>query len=130
MTDERDTIEIKEKLGFDDIFAEGRVKQIKWGREFLDWPIQKREDYAKKLASAMNQAADEMQQDRDRHLEARVVAEKQREEAEQARDIAKDTLMQNIMESNAKEQELLKKLIELQARVTAQDKVIEELNGG
>lgn len=130
MTDDRPTIVVKEKLSYDDIFAEGRVKQIKWGREFKEWPIEKRESYAKKLASAMNQAADEMQQDRDRHLEAREVAEQQREEAEQARDIAKETLMKNITESNAQIQQLQSELLKLQHRVKVQDKVIEDLNGG
>ena len=110
-------IEVKDRLGFDDIFSGGKVKQIKWGDEFNEWPVDRQLNYAKQLASAMNKAADEMQQDRDRHLEARKLAEKQREEAYQARDIAKETLQQNITESNAEIHQLQQLVGDLQLKL-------------
>lgn len=119
-------MEIKEKLRFEDIFSGGKVKQIKWGDEFKEWPIDKQLNYAKQLASAMNQAADEMQKDRDKHIEATILAEKLRDEAYEARDIAKVTLIQNITESNAELHSLQTELGKSQTRIKELEKLLEE----
>lgn len=118
-------IEIKEKLRFEDIFSGGKVKQIKWGEDFKEWPEAKQLNYAKQLASAMNQAADEMQKDRDRLIEACTLAESLRDEAYQSRDIAKGTLMQNITESNAEIHSLQTALGESQTRVKELENLLE-----
>jgi hypothetical protein len=51
--------------------------QIRWGQEYLAWPVEKRLDFAEKLASSMNHAADILQQERNKLLE---VVEKQKEQ--------------------------------------------------
>jgi len=112
-------IPIKEKLKLTDLFESHTIKQIAWGEEFNAWPIEKQVDYAKKLASAMNEAAREMQKDRDRHYEARVLAEKQRGEAQQATDIAKSTMVQSVLDSNTKTRELENEVLKLLTRLKA-----------
>ena len=112
-------IPIKEKLKFTDLFDNHKVKQIAWGEDFLAWPIEKQVDYAKKLASAMNEAAAEMQKDRDRHFDARILAEKQRDEAEAASAIAKDTMVKSVMDSNMKTRELEDEILKLLTRLKA-----------
>lgn len=111
----KEVIEIKDRLSFRDIFSGGKVKQIKWGDEFKEWSTEKQINYAKQLASAMNEAADEMQKDRDRQIDAKNLAEAQRDEAYAARDIAKTSLVQNITESNAEIHELQTLVGKLQA---------------
>ena len=120
-------VPIKKKLKFSDIFADNKVKQIKWGEEFNAWPIEKQVEYAKSLASAMNEAADKMQEDRNKMYEAMVLAQKQKIEAEQAMAIAKQTMTNSILDSNKQTQDLQIQIMALQDRVKAQDKVIEKL---
>lgn len=109
-------IPIKEKLSFDDIFHEGNVRPIKWGDEFKKWNVEKQISYATSLASAMNEAAAAMQADRDKTFDSLKIAKKLKDEAELARDIAKNTMTQAIIESNVNVQRLEKQVIELTAR--------------
>ena len=124
MGDDREIIEVKEKLGFDDIFAEGRVKQIAWGETFQEWPIERQLNYAKKLASAMNEAADHMQ----KYLELANKMFQEAQNAEKARDIAKQTLTQNIIEGNQREQDLQMQIVQLQGSLREKERVIDDLN--
>ncbi len=110
-------VPIKEKLKFSDIFADNKVKQIAWGEDFLAWPIERQLEYAKKLASAMNQAADEMQNDRNRVLKELNTAIIKRTEAEQAAQIAKDTLQNIVTRTNATIQDLQREVQLLQAEL-------------
>ena len=112
-------IPIKEKLSFTDLFDSGKVKQIQWGDKFKEWPIEKQADYAKKLASAMNEAADEMQKDRDRCFDAMKIAQTQRDEAEQAAAISKKTMVQSVMDSNEKTRQLENEIMILRDRLKA-----------
>jgi len=115
-------IPVKEKLSFDDIFHEGNVRPIKWGDEFKAWPVEKQVKYATSLASAMNEAASAMQADRDMQFASLKIAKKLKDEAEQARDIARGTMTQVIMESNANIQRLEKQVMEL----TSRNKILEK----
>jgi len=112
-------IPIKEKLRLSDLFDSHTIKQISWGEDFKAWPVEKQVEYAKKLASAMNEAAREMQKDRDRHYEARVLAEKQRDAAAEATEIAKSTMVQSVLDSNTKTRELENEVIKLLTRLKA-----------
>ena len=112
-------IPIKEKLSFTDLFDSGKVKQIKWGDKFQEWPIEKRLNYAKSLASAMNEAADEMQKDRDRCFDAMTLAQAQREEAQEASAISKRTMVQAVMDSNVKSRALEDEIMILRDRLKA-----------
>lgn len=112
-------IPIKEKLSFTDLFDSGKVKQIVWGDKFSEWSVAKQLDYAKKLASAMNEAADEMQKDRDRCFDAMRLAQAQRKEAEQASAISKQTMVHAVMDSNEKTRSLENEIIVLRDRLKA-----------
>lgn len=118
-------IPAKEKLSFDDIFHEGNVRPIKWGDEYKKWPEERQLKYAQGLASAMNEAAAAMQSDRDAIFDRLQVAKKLQDSAESARDIAKNTMTQAIIESNANIQRLEKQIIELTARNTILEKAVE-----
>ena len=109
-------IPVKEKLSFDDIFHEGNVRPIKWSDEYKKWPHDKQLKYAQGLASAMNEAATAMQSDRDKVFDSLKIAKKLKDEADQSRDIAKNTMTQAIIESNINIQRLEKQVIELTAR--------------
>lgn len=112
-------IPIKEKLKLTDLFESHTIKQIAWGDEFKAWPVEKQIDYAKKLASAMNEAAREMQKDRNRHYDARVLAENQRDEAVEATGIAKNTMVKSVLDGNAKTRELEDEILKLLTRLKA-----------
>lgn len=112
-------VPIQKKLSFNDIFADGKVKQIVWGDTFNNWKIDHQLDYAKKLASAMNEAASEMQKDRDRCFEAMRVAQQKQLEAEQAGEISKQTMTNVIIDSNGKTRELETEIMKLLERLKA-----------
>lgn len=125
---EDNVIPIKEKLSFNDIFDQNTVKQIAWGEEFKAWPIERQLNYAKKLASAMNEAASKMQEDRDRLLEVTEKARVDAKQAFEAMKIAKETMIQSITEHNAEKAQLNDMIMKLQAEVRAKDAVIDNLN--
>lgn len=112
-------IPIKEKLKFSDLFDNHKVKQIQWGDEFNAWPVDKQIGYAKQLASAMNEAADEMQKDRDRCFLAMEVALTQRDEAQQSAAISKQTMVQAVLDSNEKARTLENEIMLLNQRLKA-----------
>jgi len=112
-------IPVKEKLSCADLFENNKVKQVQWGDTFKSWSITKQLDYAKQLASAMNEAADEMQQDRDRCFDAMKLAQSQKEEAEQATAISKRTMVQVVIESNDKVRKLENEIMALNTRLKA-----------
>ena len=112
-------IPIKEKLSFTDLFSSNKVKQIKWGDKFQAWPVERQLNYAKSLASAMNEAADEMQKDRNRCFDAMKLAEAQMEEAQQASVISKQTMVHAVIDSNKKTRELENEIIILRNRLKA-----------
>ena len=112
-------IPIKEKLALNDLFDNNKVKQIKWGETFEAWPADKQLKYAKSLASAMNEAADKMQQDRDKCYQGMIQAQDQRVEAEDAAALSKKTMVQAVMDSNAKTRELENEILLLNQRLKA-----------
>jgi len=89
------------------------VRPIKWSDEYKKWTATKQLSYAQGLASAMNEAAAAMQADRDKVFDSMKIAEKLKDEAEQARDIAKNTMTQAIIDSNMNVQRLEKQVVDL-----------------
>ena len=114
-----DYVPIKEKLSFHDIFSENKIKPIKWSDDFYEWEFDRQLNYAQKLASAMNEAADKMQEDRDRVLDLLQVEHTKRMEAEQAAEIAKNTLQTAVLAQNERVQVMQKEIQSLQARLEA-----------
>lgn len=112
-------IPFKKKLEFSDIFSEGRVKPIKWGDEFEEWSLEHQIRYAKALASTMNEAASAMQDDRNRCAIALEQATADRDQAIQAAEISKQTMVQVVMDSNCKTRELEAEVMKLRERLKA-----------
>lgn len=116
------------------IFTGGKIHPIKWGAEsdtegWTTWGVEEKLAYAMELASAMNQAADMMQTERNKLKERAEFAEKQLSNCEQNLLIQKTTLTSAITNHNERTQQDAKRIQELEARVKAQDRVIEELGG-
>lgn len=113
----------KRKLGMED-----QVKMIKFGKEFESWPDPRKIEYLKKLASAMNQAASDMQDERNKMIDAVKMQQTLCENAEKALEIQKKIVYNNLTASNAQNNKYIESIQRLNTRVKAQDKVIEELN--
>lgn len=111
------------QLGMD-----GHVKMIKFGEDFEKWPDSRKIEYLKKLASAMNQAADGMQTERNALLEDMGLARRQLENAEKALQIQKTIVSNHLTTSNADQQKYLKQIAGLQNMLAIKETVIKELN--
>lgn len=100
------------------IFKGGKINAINWGADsensgWSKWDIEKRLSYAMELASAMNQAADIMQKERNILLDEKATLEGQLKSAEESTLISKTIMTTNIMESNRKHQEFAEDIKEL-----------------
>ncbi len=114
------------------IFRGGRINPIKWGgtgekAEWHSWPLEHRLAYAMELASAMNQAADALQKERNELLSKVKAAKQQTENAEAALHIQKMIVTENMTTSNANIQGLAEKIQRLQQAIKQRDKTIEDL---
>lgn len=126
-----------EDLELSFVNPKGLVKTIAWGQDYMDWTLEKRLEYAEALAGTMNQTAELMQDERNRMVGEVELMQKKVENAEKFADISKTSLIKNITESNAKQQELAAIIEELKKEVKEKDQVIkvlteevEKLNNG
>lgn len=118
MSEELDPIILKEKLSFNDIFADGKIRPLQWSHEFnTEWSMERRLNYAQKLAAAMNEAADKMQKDRDRILGILQDEHRKREDMERSAQIAKETLQRVVTGHNEKMQAMQQEIQYLQRRL-------------
>lgn len=132
MTDEMESLPLADmdatpieerKLGLKD-----RVRMIRFGDEFKKWPVNRKIDYLKKLASAMNQCASDMQDERNAALDALALAEKQTENADKAVAIQKDIVITQLTSSNAQQQELAKIIQGLERKNKELQSTIDQLS--
>jgi len=116
------------------IFKGGRIRPIKWGADqeeggWNSWSVDEKLKYAMDLASAMNQAADALQDERNELLEKAKGLEEQLNNCEKNLSIQKNTLVAALNNHNDRNQRDAKAIQDLQTRVRAQDALIEQLNG-
>lgn len=95
----------------------GQVKMISWGKDYMNWELDKRLEFAEALASAMNEAADLMQNERNIAMEEAVKLQKQLESAQQNLDIVRNTNIKAITDFNSEKQQMAKRIKELEANV-------------
>lgn len=111
-------IVLKEKLSFNDIFSDDKIRPLQWSHEFnTEWSMERKLNYAQKLAAAMNEAADKMQQDRDRILGILQDEHQKREEMERSAQIAKETLQKVVSSHNEKMQAMQNTIMSLQSEL-------------
>ena len=106
-----------------------KIKMIKFGEEYKEWPDDRKIRYLEKLASAMNEAAAEMEKERDEAFAFAKNAERQIKAASELRDAQIEITTKQLLESNSANQRNLQLIQRLQDRIRAQDLVIEKLNG-
>jgi len=104
------------------IFRGGKVNKINWGEEggnatgWNAWSDKQKLEFSMELASAMNQAAEYLQIERNELLEKLDIAEKTKEAAEQGLEIQKQIVLTTLTEDN----DLKNKYIQDIQRLTAE----------
>jgi len=98
-----------------DFFVEGfkRIDQslvlrnppkIKWGKEYLDWPDDRKIRYLEKLSAAMNEAAHLVQVERDELNRLIILKEEQLTQLSKAMAANNNMLQQEVTKMNAERQ--------------------------
>ncbi len=104
--------------------------KIKWGDEYRSWPIEKRLDYAERLAASMNNAASVLQDERNNLLEVARSQEKQLEQAKVTAHQSTQIMHQQIAQTAAEKQQLYNQIVQLQSELKQSRIRIKELSGG
>ena len=104
------------------IFKGGKINAINFGADSENsgwnvWDTERRLLYAMELASAMNQAADMMQKERNELLEKVETLEKQLVNSEEALQISKTIMTNTIIQSNEKHESYLDDIQKLQKEI-------------
>lgn len=119
--------DLKEIRRINGIEVESKIPQIRWGRDYRSWPIEKRLRYAERLASAMNHAADVLQTDRNSllaknaALEAKVILLEKMVAGQGA------TMHHELGLQDAEKQALYKQIVQQTSDLKAARKRIQEL---
>ena len=101
--------------------------KIRWGDEYNAWPVDRRLDYAERLASAMNHAADVLQQERGKLLDVAKHQETLLEDGV-AKYLAQGELMhRELGRANEQQQQLNRLIVQLQAEIKEKTHRIREL---
>jgi hypothetical protein len=95
----------------------GQAHRISWGKDYMAWPIEKRLDYAEKLAASMNHAADVLQQERNKLLV--VVANQDAQLKSNANSyVGQGNLMhKELASADAEKQVLYQEIVQLKAQI-------------
>jgi len=101
---------------------------LQFSEKFDEKPVPERIAYLKKVASAMNDAADIMQKERDELAQQLAEVKASLAHAETNLGIQKTLLMQTITEHNAERQVEAETIEKLRYRIKKQDEVIDKLN--
>jgi len=101
--------------------------KIKWGDEYMSWPVDARLNYAEKLAASMNHAADVLQNERNGLLDIANTQERKIKELQASYDQQTMVVTQELGSSNAAQQELFQTIVDLKSELKAAHKRIREL---
>ena len=96
--------------------APAMAPQIDWGEDFKAWDVEKQNRYLKRLCSALNHAADNIQNERNRALESCHEMKAVAEQSDKAVQIQKDIVRRSITGFNAEKQELIRRIQELETQ--------------
>jgi len=106
------------------------IPQIKWGDKYRSWPVERRLEFAEKLASAMNHAADVLQQEK-----VKLIEELKRKEEQLKSLLDKNSKLTEMMNrelagASAEKQELAGEVVRLRGMLREQAAKMKELEGG
>jgi predicted nucleic acid-binding Zn-ribbon protein len=107
----------------------GRAKPLVFDEEFHKRPVKDQLNYLKDLCSSQNHALDLMQKERNALRDQNNLLLEQASNAETAFYTQKEIVKNLINQSNEDAQGIAQRIHELEARVKAQDAVIEGFNG-
>lgn len=125
---EQELKELKEKISkFENInlsfIAEGgMVKNIAWGKDYQKWDVSKKLDFAEALASAMNEAAEVMQNERNLAMEEALRLQKQLEKSQENLDIVRNTNITAITNFNKEKQQMAAVIRDLETKLSDAEK--------
>lgn len=101
--------------------------QIAWGEEYKSWPIEKRLDYAEKLASSMNHAADLLQEERNRLLEIATQQEIKLKAYAKSHLEQGNLVQRELAAADVEKQQLYQEIVQLKAQVKNLQSQVTEL---
>jgi hypothetical protein len=114
------------------IFTGGKINPINWGGEnesktegWNSWTTEEKLEFSMELASAMNQAAEIMQNERNDMVEKVRVAEELALNAQTALEIQKAIVFTTLTEDNLVKQDMISKIQKLEKTVRDQKKELE-----
>ncbi len=107
-----------------------QAPMIAWGKEYADWPQDRKIRYLEKLASAMNHAADVMQKERNLALERIAALDKRLAATGEQHASEIRILHDRFQDFNASRQSLFAKIVTLEATIGRQTKQLRELVDG
>jgi hypothetical protein len=103
-----------EDINFEFVGKGGKVKMIAWGKDYLEWDVNKRVEFSEALASALNEALELMQNERNTLLVENKILLEQLSEAETAVLNQRNNNINSITKANSTQQELIKRIRELE----------------
>jgi len=101
--------------------------KIRWGSEYLSWPIERRLNYAERLAYAMNHAADVLQQERNKLLVHVADLERKLEQNTHSYITQGELMHHELGMADSEKQGLYRQIVSLQSEVKEKDRRIREL---
>lgn len=115
--------ELKDKMGFmesiDMSFVKkgGLVKNIAWGKDYREWPVERRLEFAEALSSALNEGLEVMQNERNIAMEEVLKLRSQLENAQKNLETVQQTNINAITNFNKEKQDMAKRIRELEKEV-------------
>jgi len=108
-----------EGINFEFVNKAGKIKMIAWGQDYQKWDVEKRLEYAESLASALNDACDLIQKERNNLAEENKRLFDAALEAEKAMHTLRQTNINIITSSNQDKRDQAKIIKELEREITA-----------
>jgi len=102
---------------------------IKWGDEFEAWPVKKQLRYAKRLAASMNNAARELQRERDALVDICKQQDAQIDQIQKSYLAQGDQMHSELTGQDAEKQELYAQIVSLTRDLKKAKRRIKELGG-
>ena len=104
-----------------------KAPKIRWGLEYMSWPVEKRLTYSENLTASMNHAADVLQGERNALIGVCKRQEQQLEQS-QAQYVAQgETMHRELAAQDAEKQQLYQEIVKLKQEAKRRAKKIKEL---